>query len=123
MSYFKSNNDYNYDFNRSINSYNGTIINPIFASSVNFPYHDVKPICFLKSTPTLTPTGYKMIELLQVGGVCTGDSRIVKIVEINRTRHMSLVITNPFIIPKVIMNATEPVYVSPNHGIIFNGFQ
>jgi hypothetical protein len=81
------------------------------------------PICLLKGTPILTPTGYIPIEILKIGdSVITGDNRTVSISDINHSIHLSTNSTDPYIIPTGFMNATQPFFVSPNHGIILNQF-
>jgi hypothetical protein len=97
-----------------------SIIVTINTAIINSPF---SAICYLKSTPILTPIGYQLIENLSIGNeIITGDNRIVKISEIFHKNYQPSDHLYPYIVPVGLFDCSTEIYLSPNHGIIINGY-
>lgn len=75
--------------------------------------------CLLTGTKILTPTGYKLIEDLNVDDtVLTHDNREVKIIEVSKHTALGSDNTYPHIVRKGTYGAFEDLYLSRGHSIL-----
>jgi hypothetical protein len=80
------------------------------------------PVCFLADAPVLTPSGYRPIASVKMGDkVLTADGRLVTVRSIYVKRYAASSATNPYVIPKGHLGATESLPISPNHEVLVPG--
>jgi len=80
------------------------------------------PVCFLADAPVMTPSGYRAISTVKMGDkVVTADGRLVTVRSTYAKRYMASAATNPYVIPKGHLGATESLPISPNHEVLVPG--
>lgn len=90
--------------------------------SAAFTKGSAAAICFMPSTPILTPGGYRRIDSLRVGDlVVTGDGRSVPVQRVVCNPVMASPFVNPYTIPRGRFGAEKRIQVSPKHRIQVEG--
>ncbi len=78
--------------------------------------------CFLGEAPVLTPSGYKRMDSIKVGDkVLNNKGEAVKVEHVELTLCAASSSTNPYVIEKGVLGATERVLISPDHRVSTKG--